>query len=144
MNTELTELPALEELYLSNNQIEEIPQEMINLKSLKTLDLSGNKFTGFPEGFDLPEFPELEMINLKNNPDLEPSHIPWKIRCLFERYPIAHDNEFRKKLVRRNLDHRARVAANLLEHQLKEGTTPLLESVKLAAPAPAAGKGGRK
>jgi Leucine-rich repeat (LRR) protein len=123
---ELFELTSLEELYLAKNNLEFVPEGFRKLKNLSKLDLSFNKLsnTPFPKGMELDDFPKLEILNLQGNADLKPIEIPYKLRCLSDRYPIAHDKEFRRKLIKRNLESRKRVAAQLLDIQIRESQTP--------------------
>ena len=117
----------LEELYLAHNHITSIPAGIVNLKALTTFDISYNDLRGypFPSGVDLPQFPRLSIIYLGNNVHLDPLCIPYKIRALYERFPITRNNEKRRTLVKRNLTSRKRVAALLLDLQLREAKTPL-------------------
>lgn len=57
---------SLESLNLSNNLLEGSLQSQIgNLKNLKSLDLSNNKFTGVPA--EIGRLSDLEILNLSNN-----------------------------------------------------------------------------
>jgi Leucine-rich repeat (LRR) protein len=56
----------LESLNLSNNLFSgALPAEVRHLQNLKTLDLSGNKFTGVPA--EIGQLKNLEVLNLANN-----------------------------------------------------------------------------
>ena len=44
----IEEINSLQTLYLSNNEIKEIPKEIVNLINLQTLDLSNNEIKEIP------------------------------------------------------------------------------------------------
>jgi len=61
----IQDLPKLEELYLNNNLIKEVPNELFNLPNLKKLELSNNKIEVIPP--TIKNLINLEEINLYNN-----------------------------------------------------------------------------
>lgn len=57
--------PALEEIYLQDNSLEEILPEIFRLPSLVTLDISNNKLQKIP--FDMWKAPKLRELNIAFN-----------------------------------------------------------------------------
>lgn len=57
--------PLLEEIYLQDNSLEEIPCEIFRLPSLTTLDISNNKLERIP--FDMWKAPKLRELNIAFN-----------------------------------------------------------------------------
>ncbi|MDQ3129856.1 MAG: TIR domain-containing protein [Acidobacteriota bacterium] len=64
----------LQELYLDNNQLSELPKEIVELKNLKGLYLANNQLSELPKG--IGELKNLQMLYLDNNPKL---NIPQEI-----------------------------------------------------------------
>ncbi len=63
---DLTDLPTnIENLSAINNKFKQIPQNIVNLKSLKYLNLEGNNIKMIPDF--ISELNKLEYINLSNN-----------------------------------------------------------------------------
>lgn len=58
-------MTALEELDLSSNQLDELPDEMASLPHLRILDLSCNRFASIPAW--LAELPALRRLDLRHN-----------------------------------------------------------------------------
>jgi Leucine-rich repeat (LRR) protein len=75
MPQSLVKLTCLEDLNLKDNQLSELPQ--MEGKTLKSMDLGGNKFREFPN------FPELKALCILNNPL---SILTWKKVPPFVRY----------------------------------------------------------
>ncbi|MCV2403392.1 leucine-rich repeat-containing serine/threonine-protein kinase [Marinomonas sp. C2222] len=78
----LTLADSLEILDLSNNQLTDLPNELVQLKKLKILFASENQFTKLPEV--LGECENLEMVGFKSNQikSVPPSSLPKKLRWL--------------------------------------------------------------
>ncbi|HVZ12017.1 MAG TPA: hypothetical protein VG965_03225 [Patescibacteria group bacterium] len=52
-------------LDLSNQNLSELPKDVLKLKNLTSINLDNNKFTAFPD--DLTTFTKLQRIDMKNN-----------------------------------------------------------------------------
>ncbi|MCP4148252.1 MAG: hypothetical protein GY757_10930 [bacterium] len=61
----VSEMTALEYIWLGHNQITVLPEDLWKLKKLKTLDLYNN-INNMPK--DVGRFPSLKRLNLKKNP----------------------------------------------------------------------------
>ena len=59
----------LEELVLSENQLEEIPSSITNFASLRTLKLQNNKLKHIP--YELADITTLEELDCSNNEQLQ-------------------------------------------------------------------------
>lgn len=57
--------PMLEEVYLQDNSLEEVPCEIFRLPSLITLDISNNKLERIP--FDMWKAPKIRELNIAFN-----------------------------------------------------------------------------
>lgn len=67
--------PNITELYISNNKIKDLPDEILNLRNVKVLDLSFNDIEYFD---NTPNFYEIiEYLDLSNNKLLGPPHWVW-------------------------------------------------------------------
>ncbi|KAL4707781.1 hypothetical protein ACJJTC_001727 [Scirpophaga incertulas] len=62
---EICKLENLESLYLSGNDITELPKEISGLKCLKCLDLSGNRLSSIPD--EVAELKSLKFLILDEN-----------------------------------------------------------------------------
>jgi Leucine-rich repeat (LRR) protein len=95
---QLCNLRYLEELYLSNNEIQRIPDSIGNLSSLKKLDLSYNRLLHVPETFK--KLKTLKYLNISYNNIKEIPEFLNDLRSL-ERLSCANRNitEFPKSLL---------------------------------------------
>ena len=73
IHPEIATLTSLNTLYLSYNQITEIPESLTNLTSLTTLYLHNNQITEIPES--LTNLTSLKELDLRSNPLLIPVEI---------------------------------------------------------------------
>jgi len=73
---EIGRLQLLEELVLSENNLEEIPSSITGIAALRVLKLQANKLKILP--YDLAEVQTLEELDCSNNESLEMVPKPWR------------------------------------------------------------------
>lgn len=117
-HNKLTELPDsirnlsnLRELYINYNRLTVLCDGVTELVQLESLDARHNSIESLPQNFSTKSLPNLRMVNLEFNP--LPT-MPWSIQCLQDMFPVLTNAEERRRLVKRSLRTRKRVAERLL------------------------------
>lgn len=111
---DITELPLLVSLNVSRNKIATVPKDMAPMRSLKTLDLSSNALTIVGDVFDGP--PQLEELNLSDNPDMDLKSMSDKSRRMHEKRQLFRSKASRRVLIGRALGIRKDVLVREQEH----------------------------
>jgi hypothetical protein len=96
---ELGKLTSVDKLCLSFNELEELPDEMVGMKSLKVLDLANNRFLELPKVIGLLAG-SLQRVDLSCNPfNYYPLETWTKLNASGKPGPFAGDREWNNSMI---------------------------------------------